>query len=282
MFRIGLSSCSKVIDEKLFANYQNAGIAAMEVCTASELYDSLDYRAMGTWAERYNVELWSFHLPFTPSEKVDISDPEVAEGAVAILGEYIRKAGDAGIKNIVIHASGTEPLEEDREERLQVSKHSLWQLAQVASAWGTVLAVEDLPRTCLGNSADEVLDLISVHPDLRVCFDTNHLLTEDAAEFVYKLGRKIVTTHVSDFDNINERHWLPGEGVLDWQRILKALEETGYEGPWLYELGFQCPKTIFRDRDLNCEDIARNARELFAGRAPTVFSRPKPGIGMWG
>ena len=52
-------------------------------------------------------------------------------------------------------------------------------------------------------------------------------------------------------------------------------------GVWLYEIGFACPKTIFRDRPLTCADFARNAQELFAGKAPTVISTPKPNLGMW-
>lgn len=43
---------------------------------------------------------------------------------------------------------------------------------------------------------------------------------------------------------------------------------------WLYEIGLTCPKSIIRDRDLTPDDFVRNAKELFAGKKPTVFSRP--------
>jgi sugar phosphate isomerase/epimerase len=143
------------------------------------------------------------------------------------------------------------------------------------------VAVEDLPRTCLGRNSDEILELIGAHDALRVCFDTNHLLGENPVDFICKLKGKIITTHVSDYDFINERHWLPGEGDLDWNAIFGALREIGYDGAWLYELGFACPKSILRPRALTCEDIARNARELFDGKNPTVISERIPNIGMW-
>ena len=79
---------------------------------------------------------------------------------------------------------------------------------------------------------------------------------------------------------LQERHWLPGEGKIAWPRVLDALRAVDYRGVWLYEIGFACPKTIFRDRPLTCADFARNAQELFAGKAPTVFSTPKPNLGM--
>ena len=147
------------------------------------------------------------------------------------------------------------------------------ELLEIAKANGSVIAVEDLPRTCLGNNAAEIAELISVHPDLRVCFDTNHLLTEDAADFIRTIGKKIITTHISDYDFINERHWLPGEGQLDWQRILQAFNDINYDGVWLYELGFACPKTLIRERDLTCGDFARNAKEIFENSKITIFSR---------
>ena len=48
-----------------------------------------------------------------------------------------------------------------------------------AQQLGQVIAVEDLPRTCLGRESSEMLELISVNDKLRVCFDTNHLLQKD-------------------------------------------------------------------------------------------------------
>ena len=59
------------------------------------------------------------------------------------------------------------------------------------------------------------------------------------------------------------------------------MEEVNYKGVWLYEIGFECPETILRDRDLTCEDFVRNAKELFENKDITVFSNPKPNLGMW-
>ena len=120
-----------------------------------------------------------------------------------------------------------------------------------------------------------MLELLEVSPKLRSCFDTNHLLGENPLDYIRAIGNRIVTVHVSDYDFINERHWLPGEGKNDWNGILKILSDVGYDGIWMYEIDFQCPDTIVRDRDLTCEDFVRNARELFSGEALTVIGRAK-------
>jgi len=71
---------------------------------------------------------------------------------------------------------------------------------------------------------------------LAVCFDTNHLLTDSAERFIAGIGSRIVTLHVSDYDRIDERHWLPGRGVNDWNAIIGGLERVGYSGPWMFEV----------------------------------------------
>ena len=94
-------------------------------------------------------------------------------------------------------------------------------------------------------------------------------------DFVRAVGKKIVTTHVSDYDFVDEKHWLPGEGKVDWQALVQALKDVGYNGPWLYEIGFECPNTLWRERDLTCEDFANNAAEIFENRPPHVLSKLK-------
>ena len=87
------------------------------------------------------------------------------------------------------------------------------------------------------------------------------------AEFIHHFADKIITIHVSDYDFVNERHWLPGEGKIDWRELLDLLDEVEYKGAFLYELGFRAPRSVARPRPLTCEDFARNAAELEA-RAP--------------
>lgn len=281
MYRIALSTNQKTVDEALFAAYRTAGIAAMEI--TGDLRD-YDCPALVTWAEKYGVELWTYHIPFAPFDRIDPSflDEEKRRSSVAEQETLIHMAAGMGIKRYVIHASGEPIPQEERPARMAQAKKSLRELAQVADECGGVLCVEDLPRTCLGRNSDEMLELLSADDRLRACLDTNHLLAEELTDYIRRVGDKLLTVHVSDYDFINERHWLPGEGGIDWQAVLAALQDVGYDGPWLYEIAFACPKTICRDRDLTCEDFARNARELFADKPLTTIHTSKPNLGMWG
>lgn len=281
MYKIGLSN--GILDEKTFSAISNAGIDAVEVSMPAECYPNINYIALKDLSKKYNVELWSYHLPFTPFEEIDPSslDKGVREYTTKYFSELITKASDIGIDKFIIHPSG-EPIDDnERNERFKYSQQSLDILAETASKYGACIAVEDLPRSCIGNSSDEIMRLISANDKLRVCFDTNHLLTGSNADFMNKLGDKIITVHISDYDFINERHWLPGEGLLDWKAIIEKFEEIGYKGVWMYELEMKCPKTIIRDRDLTFTDISNNAKTIFNHEQPQPFGKRKENLGMW-
>ena len=255
MFNVGLSSCGKSVNEQLFQQYKDAGIKCMELSIKP---DSIDYAETKSLAEKYGITLWSLHLPFTPFSTIDISNPDLAEYSIEYFKGIIKNALPLGVKIFVIHPSGEPIADEQRQIRLDCAKQSLRKLGAFAEENGVTIAVEDLPRTCLGRNSAEILDLVSIHPNLRVCFDTNHLLGEGLEDFIKNVGDKIITTHVSDYDFIDERHWLPLEGKIDWQNVIATLKDVGYNGPWLYEIGFK-----YRDRVLTTQDFSDNANKLF-------------------
>ena len=274
-FPVGLSTCgSKPLDEAAFIQMKNAGIEALELSAAS--YDGFDFHAIKALCDRFDIKLWSLHLPFGPFSEIDPSslDGTVRENTLAFFEGLIRHGAEAGITKFIVHPSGEPITDTERPERMKYAMESLDQLAQIAATCGAVIAVEDLPRTCLGNTAADILQLLSANDKLRVCFDVNHLLTEDNCEFVEKVGSKIITTHISDYDFIDEKHWLPGEGDIQWDKLFNALCNANYQGVWMYELGFEPGKSIDR-RTLTYSDFRENADAIFSGQKPAAIGTRK-------
>lgn len=280
-YDVGLSSCGKILNRELFSEYADNGITHMEISESN--YDGFDYKTVGALAKEFSVKLWSLHLPFAPFERFEISalDSSFRRSTLEQFSEIIEKGAEIGIDKFVVHPSGEPIVDAERGERIKYSRETLSLLANICEKNASVLCVEDLPRTCLGHSSEEMLFLTAEDSRLKICFDTNHINTETPEEVICALGKKIITLHVSDFDFINERHWLPAEGKINWKNVLNALEKIGYSGPFLYEIGYKCPNNILRDRDLNAADFRKNARELFDGKQPTVISRPKPNLGFF-
>lgn len=274
-FMLGMSGCGRALNDEEFESYAKNNIGAMEISHGGEALDRLDWKDVQRKAEKYGVELWSLHLPFLPFSTLDPAslNKEKREYTVKYQSEYIKKAGEIGIKTFVVHPSAEPYLEEEREEILKCSSESMSKLADVAVQFGGSIAVENLPRTCMGRGSYDMLKILSYDDRLRACFDTNHLFTEKVSDFVKKLGNKIITTHISDFDYKNERHWLPGEGKVDFLGIIESLKSVDYQGPWLYELGYTHANTIER-RILRPDDFYENYKTLMSGVIPAPVGTP--------
>ncbi len=256
-WRVGASTaCFGSWSPELLKEYADAGIASMELSTGldgffAELRFIDQAEKIGEITRGAGVELRSIHLPF--SQKLDVSrEDDWAAQTVDINLALIDAAHRAKVPLIVIHPS-SEPIDDkDREKRLEISKKNLSYLGRRTAEYGMKLCVEDLPRTCLGRTSDDINYLIADDPNLWCVFDTNHLLMQDNAEFVRKVGSKIIALHVSDYDFIDERHVIPLDGKNDWKGIIKALEDVGYSGDWTYEL----------KREWTPKEVAENKRKL--------------------
>ena len=280
--KIGYSVYGKdSLTDSLACKLVEGGIEVLEIAMSAEEFPEADFAKTAEVAKRHGLEIGSIHLPIAPQTVYDVTNKH-ATGAMAYQSELIKRAEVMGIKHIVMHSGGEPLVEEERAERVKRAGEALPRLADVAGAYGADICIEDLPRTCLGRNSSDILDLISAHPALRVCFDTNHLLGESISDFIEKVGPHIITTHVSDYDEINERHWLPGEGVIDWKALKSELAATGYDGYWLYELGLSgSTKTVDRERALTHSDLKRNFDEITEYKPITKIGQGKKNLPMF-
>ncbi len=261
--------------KKMFEDCEMCGIGLVEISTGGlEDAKKLDWEKIAEMAKEHGVKLWSYHIPFFPFEVIDPSfeDEGKRKETVRIFTELARKAAKVGVGNFVIHPSGEPNPDETRAQRIAQSKKSFGEMAEAFAAFGGRPLVEDLPRTCLGNCSADIAEIVSADERIGVIFDTNHLLKQDNIEFVGEVGGRIVSTHFSDYDFIDERHLLPGEGKIDWPALMKALDEAGYEGPVLYELGASSTRFVDRERPLTAEDLVKNRKELAAFKKPLPVS----------
>ena len=232
------SSCYPQLSETVFANYQKGGVPMMEISMHADQYAYIPWDKLPQWSEQYGVGFWSIHLPFSDQVNIAHKDPAMRVRALSTHTALLEKAAALGIRIAVVHPSA-EPIDDaDREAAMTAACDSLRVLAEEGERFGITIAVENLPRTCLGNCSEDMVRLLAADPRLRVCFDTNHLLKETHDAFLDRVGEAIVTLHVSDYDFVDERHQLPGEGQIDWPHLVARLEALDYQGVFMYEVGF--------------------------------------------
>ncbi len=265
--------------EKMFADYKTNDIPCMEIAFGQyEDSVNLDFKEYKRLADKYGINLYSYHLPFAPFTTLNPADKDetVRSFTVNYFKALMSKAkNDADISLFIIHPSG-EPIEDsERDTALNQAKKSLYELSVFAENNNMTLAVENLPRTCLGRSSDDMYELLSIHPALKMCFDINHAGCESSVDIIKRFADKIVTLHVSDYMGNDECHLLPLEGIVDWKGVINALKEANYSGAFLYEVSpgvfedgaiwaKECwlTKLFPRESFLNLSDIKENFIKL--------------------
>lgn len=247
MFRLGAATRKHLhITREIFECYKANEIKVMEISPsynemgfdfAIDHVKSTDYKLLAKYAQETEVELWSQHLPYGMKEYNPANlDKTFREKTVELDREILKIISDAGIKIAVIHPSG-EPVKcIERSDGLKYATESILKINETAKECGITLAIENLPRTCLCNHSDELLQVLKADHTLRVCFDVNHLLTQSHKAFTDAVGSKIVTLHISDYDFTDEKHWLPGEGKIKWSELLNLLKAINYTGPFMNEV----------------------------------------------
>jgi sugar phosphate isomerase/epimerase len=228
---------------EILARLADAGIERIEIAFFDRLFshrDPVQMREIASAIATSRVACRSVHLDFGEDADISIEDEVERARRVADACYAVRIAPLLGADLAVVHGSDEPITQAERPRRLQNLAGSLRALCDAAATSGVALALELLPRTCLANTCDEALEAVTGLPPSIVgfCVDVNHVnLREDPAAVVRRLGDRILTFHVSDNDGIDERHWFPFDGVIDWPSFMGAVRDIGYKGQFIFETG---------------------------------------------
>lgn len=186
--------------------------------------------------EQHKLRVWSVHLPFGTGWDIAHWLESERDAVCTSLKRVIDLTAGWKPRVYVLHGCLEPVSDAERPVRIARSIRSLKELDAYAAQYGARVALENLPRSCLANCSLETRAMAQAANDVPICFDVNHLLGEDHAAFIDALAERVITTHLSDYDGIDERHWLPGAGIVPWKLVVERLMASGYRGPFLFEL----------------------------------------------
>ena len=78
--------------------------------------------------------------------------------------------------------------------------------------------------------------------NFTVCIDTGHCNkarpfgNPSAGNVIRAVGKDIRVLHLNDNDGLTDQHKMPLSGSIDWEDVLDALEEVGYQGVYSMEI----------------------------------------------
>ncbi len=183
----------------------------------------------------------SVHLPFYGGGlSWDPSEPEEDKRreTVSRFIRLIRENADLMAPQVTLHASN-EPPPAEHPRRIDQVCRTLEDLQGIAEELDFSINVEFLPRTCVGNSVEELWDITSRFDPARVgiCLDVNHIMNRwhELPEIIKTLAPRIRTFHLCDYDGVDENHWMPGDGIIDWRKVMKSIKAIEHDVLLIFE-----------------------------------------------
>lgn len=169
------------------------------------------------------LEVENIHVPYENANDLWSEDDNVRKAIVDKYIEWISDCHNYRIPIMVMHT--TKGYFDDINES---GLESLREIVKVAESLGVIVAIEN---TRVDKATGYLLSNID-SKSLGLCFDSSHaqLYSYNTTDMIDKFGDRIVALHLSDNDGKADRHWLPGEGIIDWDNVMAKFKENGFSG----------------------------------------------------
>ena len=201
------------------------------------------------------VSFPSVHMPAWYSSEAPAQENDFERNmCVRRFINFIETAAPLGMKNLTIHP-GIAPEGQTLESAITFLRKTLEDLVPTVEKYGMSLNLELCPRRSISKLPENMEKVMKDMPDcVGVCFDVNHPneYWRQIPEWIARLGKYIRTFHISDCDEFDECHWMPGVGVLDWENIMKEIRKLNQDFLLIYEIdfaGFRPPVSQKREMD---------------------------------
>lgn len=187
--------------------------------------------------ESNGLTVWQVHAPWRwPAQ--DATEEDRAERFEKMVIS-IRGTALLGSRYFVIHPImpwGGGSYGPDLQVFDDINFDFMSRLCTEAEKNNVVICFENMPMKALPISIPAAsLEFVKKinSPWFKMCLDTGHCMVHgiQPGEAVRLLGKDMLRTlHVHDNDGIQDRHWVPFTGMVDWDDFRSALQEIGFDG----------------------------------------------------
>ncbi len=211
-----------------------------------------------SYYEEIGLEFEKTHARFPSGDRKSFDWKSMREANMRELGY----AKSLGVKHFVVHADvyTCEYGKYNEDDAFRTAYEYLAPLVEEAKKCGVGIAVETLfeeghsgsDRLRFTSTSDELIRIIDAFNDpiVSCCLDTGHAAAafgNKLPDEIRKIGKRISCTHVHDnycndppyiisYNGLKDLHQPIFNGRLDWEAIIPALKETGFDGAFTLEL----------------------------------------------
>ena len=218
------------------------------------------YKNMRAYANGKGIDFPQAHAPFGSS----FEDEEQSKQRKIEIIKGMKHSAWLGAEMIVIHPCRHLDYKDNKYDVMMEYNLNFYKsLIPYAEDFGIKIAVENIGKS-ITETPEGLLELVNLLDNdvFTICYDVGHanICEQDPVEMLKKLGNRIGCTHIHDNNGIADSHTLPYYGNIDWENVMKALAEVGYNGNLNYEAGLfvrRTPVILRRESAKYMVDIGR-------------------------
>ena len=179
-----------------------------------------------------------------------------AEETMAQLRRNLDNCAALGVDMMVVHVSPTDDPDFHRGIR------RMEQVVDYAAARNITVAFE--------NTHDEAYVVNTIRhfegcANVGFCYDSGHeAFVTPGAHILPQVGHRLICTHLNDNWLDGDHHLIPGDGSIDFPRVIRELKDTGYAGPLTMELNYNRYRDTLTPEEFmkRCYDTAYRIAEF--------------------
>ena len=266
--------------DHVIADVAAAGFTQCELFASKDLVDDRTAGQRRRILNHHGVWARTIH-PQIADVDLAALDPAVRAQAVDTVLSCFEPFAELGGFASILHPTSGDVRAEDQQIRIAAFRRSLDTLTARAEQLGIRLACENLQLKGQPRPLCRMEDLRRVVDDypstVGICLDTGHANNNgmDPADEARIAGERLIALHMQDTDAVEDRHWPPGLGTINWRRVSAALIEIGFDGARTFEV-----RTGASGPAATAALVRRIADAWASGRAPSDLPQTETAAGF--
>lgn len=211
------------------------------------------YKSFSDAAARHGIATYQMHAPFPSARK---NTPEINAYIKTVFKKCIQISSAIHCKYLVAHPIAVDGYKSEAED-FAADFELFSNYVDTLKEYGVTMCIENAYyyyngriRSINASNAAYLVRLVESLNELAgeecfaICYDTGHgnITGKDHYGEILTYGKHLKVLHIHDTDGVYDTHLIPYTGrytdrqATDWEGILRALAEIGYEG----SINFEC------------------------------------------
>jgi len=244
-YNIPLSEQLALISKAGF-NYISLG----EKLSHSQILDTDSRTILSNLLTNYNLKIDTIHCSAL-----------CKEDTIKLMPAYIEAAKQLEVPVLVIHACPFDFAAEEYQTRMSDILSKLDRIEKMLDNSGVKMAIENVYPGIANQFIQEIIAKSS--PDIfGFCYDSSHDQIDGprSYELLEILKERLLAMHISDRSRPFVDHQIPGEGFIDFQKIIEIVKSTDYNRPLLLEVMMEHSR--FKEPNDFLQQAAMKAKEI--------------------